>query len=90
MKIIELYSENVYNYKKVKRSLNIYYYCEEENILVGRDMYKKPYAIFLSDDNRIIRNITFDNKNYLWRMCILTNDGVKFLRKNGLLRSYFK
>lgn len=89
MKIIDLYSENTYNYKKVKRSLNLYYYCEEENILIGRDTYKKPYAIFLSDDNRIIRNITFDNKNYLWRLCILTNDGVKFLRKNGLLKSCF-
>lgn len=89
MNIIGLYSVNAYDYKKVKRSLNSYHYCEEENILIGRDTYGKPYAIFLSDDNRIVRNITFDNKSYLWRVCILTNNGVKFLRKNGLLKSCF-
>lgn len=90
MNIIMSYDEDIYNYKEVKRSLNdYYYYCVEENILIGRDTYEKPYAIFLSDDNRIIRNVTFDNKGYLWRLCILTNNGVKFLRKNGLLKSYF-
>lgn len=89
MNIIERYSVDAYDYKKVKRSLNLYYYCEEENILIGRDTYEKPYAIFLSDDNRIVRNITFDNKCYLWRLCILTNNGVKLLRKNGLLKSCF-
>ena len=89
MDIIKYYSNDVYNYKDIKRSLNDYYYCEEENILIGRDTYEKPYAIFLSDDNRVVRNVTFDNKSYLWRLCILTNNGVKFLRKNGLLKSCF-
>ena len=89
MDIINRYSEDVYNYKEIKRSLNDYYYCEEENILIGRDTYENTYAIFLSYNNRIVRNITFNNKGYLWRLCILTNDGVKFLRKNGLLKSCF-
>lgn len=88
MNIIKYYNERTYNYKEVKRSLSYYFYCEEENILIGRDMYEKPYAIFLYN-NMIIRNITFDNKDYLWRLCVLTDDGVKFLRRNGLLKSYF-
>ena len=89
MNFIKCYSFESYNYKEIKRSQNLYYYCEEKYILIGRDTYEKPYAIFLSEDNRIIRNITFNNKHYLWRLCILTDDGVKFLRKNGLLKSYF-
>ena len=89
MNIIMKYGEDTYSYKEVKRSLNDYYYCVEENILIGRDTYENTYAIFLSYDNRIARNITFDNKRYLWRLCILTDNGVKFLRKNGLLKNYF-
>lgn len=89
MEFIEIYSIVPYSYKQIKRSLDLYHYCEEENILIGRDTYEKPYAVFLSDDNKVVRNITFDNKYYAWRTCILTNDGVKFLRKQCLLKKYY-
>lgn len=89
MKLINVYSSYVYNYKEIKRSIDLYHYCKEENILIGKDTYEKPYAIFLSDNNRVVRNIAFDNKNYDWRVCILNDEGVKFLRKHGLLKSYY-
>ena len=89
MELIKAYSEDVYDYKKVKWSMNLYHYCEEENILIGRDTYEKHYAIFLSDNNRVVRNITFDNKQYAWRVCFLTEKGIKFLRKHGLLKSCY-
>ena len=90
MNFIKSYSFDSYSYKKIKNSLDLYHYCKEEDILIGRDTYEKPYAIFLSRGNIIIRNITFNNKPYLWKVCILTDDGVKFLRKNGLLKNCFR
>lgn len=88
MNFIKIYDSETYNYKQIKRSLNLYHYCKEENILIGKNTYEKPYAIFLSS-GKILRNITFDNKNYRWRVCFLTKEGVKFLEKNGLLKDYY-
>lgn len=89
MRIVDTATIKTFNYKDIKRSLNLYHWCEEEGILIGTDTYNKPYAVFCWDDNNVVRNITFDNKNYKWRVCFLTNKGVKFLRKNGLLKSWY-
>lgn len=89
MRIVDMASVETYKYKDIKRSLNLYHWCNEEGILIGTDTYNKPYDVFCYDDNRIIRNITFDNKNYNWRVCFLTEKGVKFLRKHGLLKSCY-
>lgn len=89
MRIVDVASVETYKYKDIKRSLDLYHWCNEEGILIGADAYNKPYAVFCYDGNRIIRNITFDNKHYNWRVCFLTKEGVKFLRKHGLLKSYY-
>lgn len=89
MRIIDTASFKTFKYKDVKRSLDLYHYCVEEGILIGIDEYKKPYAVFCLNDNKVVRNITFDNKNYKWRVCFLTHNGVKFLRKNSLLKNCY-
>lgn len=89
MRIVDVASVETYKYKDIKRSLDLYHWCNEEGILIGTDTYNKPYAVFCYDDNRVIRNITFDNKQYDWRVCFLTEKGVKFLRKHGLLKSCY-
>lgn len=86
MRIVNTATIDTYSYKEVRRSLNSYHWCEEEKILIGRDIYNRPYAILCNKNNEIVRNIRFDNKNYRWRICFLTNQGVKFLRKNGLIK----
>lgn len=89
MRIVEAATISTFKYKDIKNSFDLYHYCYEENILIGKDRYNKPYAIFLNNNNKVIRNITFNNSNYKWRVCWLTNNGVKFLRKNGLLKDCY-
>lgn len=86
MRIVDNASVETYSYKDIKRSLNPYHWCNEEGILIGRDMHNKPYAVLCYKNNEIIRNISFDNKDYKWRICFITNKGVKYLRENGLIK----
>lgn len=90
MEIIEFIASKKCKYKDVKKSkLSLYYYCVEHGILIGKDQYNKPYAVFCFDNNKVVRNITFNNCDYKWNLCFLTDKGVKFLRKNKLLKSYY-
>lgn len=89
MRIVDSATVKTYEYKEVKKSLNLYHWCEEKGILIGTDEYNKPYAVFCYNDDRVIRNMTFDNCDYKWRVCFLTKNGVKFLRKHGLLKKCY-